>query len=117
MPCPYAPSGYLLFCNWVVTDTSNASLGTAGTARKLLIATILAQSAAVAGAHIAKVTALTGSLAGGGVAAASSGGSVERIARQLVAGTAVAVASAVARRSRVQRVLTLALGALLVLGR
>lgn len=66
------PAGNLLLGDRIVADTRNARLGAAGTARQPLIAAVLAQATAVAGAHVAEVAALSG--LGGGRRGRGGGG-------------------------------------------
>lgn len=60
----HKPSRYLPLGDRVIAHTGNAGLLTAGTAREFLIATVLAQAAAVTSAHVAEIAALA-NLAGG----------------------------------------------------
>jgi len=59
-----APSWNFLFCDGVISNTGDTSFGATGATGELLVAAIFAQSAAIAGAHIAEVVALA-SFAGG----------------------------------------------------
>lgn len=54
----HIPARDLLFGNGVVANACYTGFGAAGATGKFLVATIFAQTASVAGAHIAKVAAL-----------------------------------------------------------